>query len=135
MPIGSRLARLEKRLGVGAPPPDEDAEYELVPVEEWIELRRDLRELGEEIAERNDHWRRVHENRLADFEADEAEAAAIGPGGFYRRCRLSEAAERQIDKILEGCRRGREAELDAARAKRRARRAPWPAPFRLEGFD
>jgi hypothetical protein len=126
MTVGVRLKRLEKRLGVGRPVHDDDGEYDLVPIADWVESMRDVRELMEEMARYGDHRRRMHEEWLPLFEVDEAEAARIGVGGVYRRRRLSDAAEAQLDKLREGF----APEFDRRKVERRSRREPWPAPFR-----
>jgi hypothetical protein len=74
---------------------------------------------------------------LPRFEAEEAEAAAVGPGGMYRRRKwLSPAGERQIEETLEKARAdGRGALFDAKRAERRSRREPWPAPYKSVVFE
>jgi hypothetical protein len=129
MPIDRRLRRLERRVGLGQPAPDDGAEYALIPVEEYAETNRDMTEIQAGWAGINAHWRRAYEEWLPYFEAAEAEAAAVGPGGMIRRRRLSDEAELKLDKLLEKLRRDRDPMLDAARAERRARRAPWPAPW------
>lgn len=135
-PVSSRLSRLERRLGL-TPSVPEDGEFVELAVEEWIESWRDEAEIRAEWAQGSDHWRRVYEGWLPRFEAAEAEAAAVGPGGVIRHRRLSEGAERQLEEMIEKLRRDWGPTIDAARAERRARRAPWPAPFRsrleLEG--
>jgi hypothetical protein len=131
-PTAIRLRRLEKRLGIHQPVHEDG--YELIPVETWIEGWRDLRAIHEEVArssggywlERYEEWVRTH------YEEVEAEAAAIGPGGMYRRRKwLSPAGERQIEETLEKARAdGRGALFDAKMAERRSRREPWPVPYR-----
>jgi hypothetical protein len=122
---------LEKKLGLGAPDPDEGdpSEFHEVALAELVETERDLRQISEGWARLNDHWRRAYEELLPLFEETEALAAAVGPGGMIRQRRLSEGAEIQLEKLQEQMRAERGAEFDAAKAERRARRAPWPAPF------
>jgi hypothetical protein len=129
--VGRRLDKLERCLGIAQPVPDDGGDFIGFPVEEWIEGQRDMREIHEEWAQGSDYWRRVYEETwIPPFEAAEAEAAAVGPGGVIRRRRLSEAAERQIEETLEKVRAKWGPTFDAMTAGRRRRRAPWPAPYR-----
>jgi hypothetical protein len=128
--VGPRLRRLERRLGIGRQVHDDDDLHDVIPIAEWIERERDLRHLIEEMAQGYEPWRQAYERLLPDFEAAEAEAARIGPGGVYRRRRLSDAAEAQLDRMIEKLRE--DGEYDRRRAELRSRREPWPVPFRSQ---
>jgi hypothetical protein len=124
-PTASRLKRLERRLGVDQVRDDDDGDFELIPVETWIEGWRDLMEIHAGWAQGSDHWRRVYEEWLPRFEEVEQEAAAVGPGGvIWQKRWLSEGAQRQIEAMVEKLRRDWGPRIDAARAERQRPNMP-----------
>jgi hypothetical protein len=137
-PTVSRLRRLEKRLGVHRQVHEDDGDFELIPVETWIEGMRDLRALDEEMSLRaGGYWlERCREKERTLYAEAEAKAAAAGVGGVIKERRwLSDGARRQLDELREQAGPDRAARMAELTAELRRRRAPWPAPWRsgLEG--
>ena len=78
--VGPRLRRLERKFGLAdAGVGRDDGDFELIPVETWIEGWRDLRAIHEEVArssggywqERYEEWVRTH------YEEAEVQAAFL----------------------------------------------------------